>query len=113
MNSVANTTVVGRVGSLSEPRALPSGETIVDVNVAVNGFRREGEQGEPDWYEVVLKGRHAEAAVEHLGKGDLISASGRQSFRRWKDRDGQARVAVKIDAAGGFDIIARKAKNGD
>jgi single-strand DNA-binding protein len=109
MNSTSYTTVIGRVGTTPQLRTTPSGDSITDVRVGVNEYKKgAGEFNSiTRWYDVTLRGKAAETACENLGVGDLISASGKLSVDEYTDREGAHRFQLKVTAPG-FDVLMRR-----
>lgn len=70
-----------------ETRSTPSGKTVVDFGLAVNGFRED----EVLFVDCTAWEKTGEAIAEHLHKGDPILLEGRLDFRRWDDKQGNPR----------------------
>jgi single-strand DNA-binding protein len=78
----------GRLTKDPELRSLPSGTTVCDMRVAVDGMGRGFETG---YINVNVYGKPGEAAAEHLGKGWLVAVDGRLEFGEWDGDAGERR----------------------
>jgi len=65
-----------------ELRELPSGTTVCELRVAVDGMGRAGEAG---YINVSVFGKAGEAAARYLGKGWLVAVDGRLDFSEWEN----------------------------
>lgn len=66
---------VFRVGRDAELRHLPSGEPVINLSLAYNFGRRDGEGNrQTQWIEAGLWGKRAEALVDYLLKGKQVFA---------------------------------------
>ncbi len=71
---------------------------IVRFTLAVNRvFKREG-QPDADFLPVVVFGKIAENVHRYVGKGRLVSVSGRLQSRTWDDQDGQRHYVYEVVA---------------
>ena len=93
--------VVGNVGRDPEMRYTPNGQAVTSFSVATN-YRYttgEGEQREEtEWFNVSVFGRQAETCNQYLSKGQKVYVDGRLRSRTFEGKDGQARVALDINA---------------
>lgn len=71
-----------------ELRELPSGNTVSELRLAVDGMRRAGE---PGFINVNVYGKPGEAAARHLTRGWLVAVDGRLDFREWEPQAGEKR----------------------
>ena len=78
----------GRLTKDPELRSLPSGTTVCDMRVAVDGMGRGFETG---YINVNVYGKPGEAAAEYLGKGWLVAVDGRLEFGEWDGDTGERR----------------------
>ena len=85
MNQVLLT---GRLTRDPEVRKLANGKTVTQFGIATNDYRAGSEHSE--YHTVVTWDRLAEICGQYLGKGQLVSISGRLQTRQWED-DAKAR----------------------
>ena len=93
--------LVGRLTRDPELRSLPSGRAVCNLRIASNSPHREadGELGErPNFFDVEVFGKPAEAVAEHMRRGRRVGVDGRLSWREWETADEQKRQAVSIQA---------------
>jgi len=70
----------GRLTRDPELRALPSGTSVCELRLAVNGMGRNGEVG---YIDVSVYSKGAEACAEYLGKGSKVGVDGRIEYGEW------------------------------
>jgi single-strand DNA-binding protein len=70
-----------------ELRELPSGSSVCDLRVAVDGMGRGAETG---FISVSVYGKPGEAAARYLSRGWLVAIDGRLEFQEW-EADGEQR----------------------
>ena len=97
LNHVA---VVGRLTRDPELRYTAGGEAVCLMRVAVTGRARadDGWTDRPNFLDVTVFGRPAEACAEHLRRGRRVGVTGRLAWREWRTQDGGRREAVQIMA---------------
>lgn len=95
MSDINNVTLTGRLGSNLELRYTPQGTAVTDVNLAVqSGF---GDKEKTNWIGLTIWGKSAEAAANHLGKGQKIAIQGRLDQDTWEDKDsGSKRSKTRV-----------------
>ncbi|MGC9317677.1 MAG: single-stranded DNA-binding protein [Armatimonadota bacterium] len=95
-----NTAVlVGRLGNDPELTYTQSGTAIAKFRLAVNRPpRRDSDQEETDWLDIVTFGRTAENCAQYLDKGALVGVEGRVQSRTWERQDGSRAYSVEINA---------------
>ena len=105
INSVA---ISGNLGRDPELRATKSGMQVLSFSVCVNTRVKRGDSWEdkPNWVEVSIFGKRAEAVAKYLAKGTHVTLHGRLSQSTWETKDGQKRsrlevIADDIDFSGG------------
>ena len=76
----------GRLTRDPELRALPSGTSVCELRVAVDGMGRNREVG---YINVSVFGKAGEAANEYLSKGWLVAVDGRIEFGEWDAEGGK------------------------
>ena len=95
----AQFTIVGRVARDPEARYFQSGTCKTQINLAVNRpGAKKGDDTPPGWFKAELWGEDAEAAVNELRKGDLVSVTGRIATESWTTREGEQRTDLVIKA---------------
>jgi len=77
----------GRLTKDPELKALPSGTTVCELRLAVDGMGRGREVG---YINVSVFGSGGEAAAEYLAKGWLVAVDGRLEYGEW-DSEGTRR----------------------
>jgi len=93
MNQVLLT---GRLTRDPDVRKLASGKTVAQFGIATNDYRGGSEHSE--YHTVVTWDRLAEICGEYLGKGQLVSISGRLQTRQWEDDDKKRHWKTEIVA---------------
>jgi single-strand DNA-binding protein len=83
----------GRLTRDVELRSTSSGKSVATISVASD---RRDRNPDPEYVDLVVWEAQAQAAAEHLVKGQAVTFSGRVSTRTYEARDGQARVAVEV-----------------
>jgi len=78
----------GRLTRDPELRSLPSGTTVCELRLAVEGMGRGYETG---YINVGVFGNGGAAAAEHLSKGWLVAVEGRLEFAEWETDTGEKR----------------------
>lgn len=81
--------IAGRLTADPEMKMTTSGKSVVNVQVAVNRYTKEGEKQEADFITVVAFEKRAEIICRHFAKGFPIYVEGQLQIRQWTDRDGQ------------------------
>lgn len=99
--SVNKVILVGRLGRDPETRFTPSGQQVCNFTLATDEVYRDrsGErQRRTEWHRIVLWGRLAEIAQQHLKRGTMVYLEGRLQTRQWDDRSGNKRTTVEVVA---------------
>lgn len=88
---------VGTVGRDAEVRYLPSGQAVLNVNIANNiGF---GDKEQTLWIRVALWGKRAEGNLKSfLVKGQQVFVSGELTTSEYKANDGTMRTTLELNA---------------
>ncbi len=88
---------VGTVGRDAEVRYLPSGQAVLNVNIANNiGF---GEKEHTLWIRVALWGKKAEGNLKnYLVKGQQVFVSGELTTSEYRANDGTMRTTLELNA---------------
>ncbi|HEX3509816.1 MAG TPA: single-stranded DNA-binding protein [Solirubrobacteraceae bacterium] len=74
-------------------RELPSGESVCELRVAVDGM---GGPEEPGFITVDVSGKPGLAAERYLTRGWLVAIDGRLQFGEWEAKDGARRHEYKV-----------------
>jgi len=94
--------LIGNLGRDPETRAMPSGASVCNINIATSESwkdRQSGEQQErTEWHRVVMFNRLAEIAAEYLHKGSQVYIEGSLRTRKWQDKQGVERYTTEIVA---------------
>jgi single-strand DNA-binding protein len=85
MNQVSLT---GNLTADPELRALPDGEPVCELRLAVEGMAPGRETG---YITVTCFGSSGEAAARVLTEGWLVAVDGRLQYHRWEAKDGSKR----------------------
>jgi len=94
--------LIGNLGADPETRAMPSGMTVANINVATSENWKDKQSGEnkerTEWHKVALFGRLGEIAGEYLKKGSKVYIEGSLRTRKWQDKQGNDRYTTEIIA---------------
>jgi single-strand DNA-binding protein len=85
--------IVGRLTRPPELKELPSGSSVCNLRLAVDGLAANRETG---YIDVAAFGKPGEAAARVLDKGWLVSVSGRLEHRSWETDDGAKRQSYRV-----------------
>ena len=102
--------LLGRVGTDPEMRYTQSGTAVVQLRLATDRRRQNGDS-ETDWHSVVAWGKTAEVVNQFVGKGDRIFVAGRLSYSSYETSDGQRRFRTEIHANEVIFLDSRNGKN--
>ena len=101
MSDINRVTLVGRLTRDTELRALPSGTSVLNLGLAVNG-RQKDQSGnwidKPNFFDVKVFGAQADMLANHLAKGRRIGVDGRLDWSSWEAQDGGKRSKVEVVA---------------
>jgi single-strand DNA-binding protein len=94
------------VGRDAEVRYLPSGQAVLNVNVANNvGF---GDKQQTVWLRVILWGKKAEGTLkDYLKKGQQVFVSGELTMSEYTANDGTKRTQLELNA-NVLDLVGKK-----
>ena len=88
-------TLTARLTRDPELRALPSGTSVCELRLAVNGMGRKAEVG---FINVTVYGAPGEACAKYLSKGVKVGVDGRIEYGEWEAEDGSRRHEHRIVA---------------
>jgi single-strand DNA-binding protein len=96
---INNAVLVGRLANEPELTYTQSGTALCKFRLAVSRPpRRDSNEEETDWLNIVCWERTAENVDQYLDKGALAGIEGRIQSRSWEADDGSRRYAVEINA---------------
>ena len=101
---------VGTCGRDAEVRYLPSGQAVLNVNVANNiGF---GDKQQTLWIRVAVWGKRAEGNLKNfLVKGQQVFVSGELTTSEYKANDGTMRTSLELNASI-LDLVGKRNEGG-
>lgn len=102
MAGEALVTLRGNLGNDPELKITPKGTAVCNFSVAVTPSTQidgKWEDGEATWYRVTLWGKKAEVAIDALNKGTSVLISGTLQNRKYKDKDGNEKYSLEINAS--------------
>lgn len=92
--------LVGRLTADPEVKASPKGVYVAKLRLATNTYVGKDDAGNSkqvsDFHNLVLFGKPAEFAGEHLRKGRLIYADGRLQTSSWEDPAGVKKYRTEV-----------------
>jgi single-strand DNA-binding protein len=92
--------LVGRLAADPEQRVTTTGTRVANARVATNSYLGKDDAGaareHTEFHTLVMFGKNAEFAAEHLRKGRLVYAEGRSQTRSWETDEGQRRYATEV-----------------
>lgn len=99
MADLNRVTLIGRLTRDAELKYTSSGMAVCKFSIAVNKFRKSGEQRteETHFFDIVLWGRSGESLNQYLIKGKQVAIDGELRQNRW-EQDGQPRSKIEIVA---------------
>jgi len=87
----------GRAGRDPEVRYFESGSMVANLNLAVEGWKRDSE---PLWLPLTIWGKTAQVAADYVRKGSLIAVSGQLQNETWTDKStGEKRSKVILSVS--------------
>lgn len=94
--------LIGNLTRDGELKTLPSGQSMLALGLATNRTwvdKNGQKQEKPDFHNLVIWGKRAEALSPYLTKGKLILVEGRISTRTWIDKENkkQSRTEIIVD----------------
>ena len=88
---VNSITLVGHLTADPVLRAIPNGQAVCDLRLAVND-----QADKPLYVDVSTFGKGAEACAQYLAKGRAVAVTGRLVFREWETKDGNKRSKHQV-----------------
>lgn len=90
--------LLGKLGKDPEVRATVLGISIANISLATTDRVKQGGEwtDKTEWHQVVLIGKIAEIAGNHLRKGYPVYIEGRLQTRKWEDKQGNTRYTTEV-----------------
>jgi single-strand DNA-binding protein len=92
--------LIGNLGADPELRYTSSGSAVVTLNLATSRRWKDKASGErkeaTEWHRVIIWGKLAEIAGEHLKKGSQIYLEGSLQTRKWQGKDGKDNYTTEV-----------------
>lgn len=89
--------LIGNLARDPELRYTPSGIPVAKFAIAVNRPKKKNaEQGEVDFINIVAWRRLAEICGEYLKKGRPVAIEGRLQLRSYKDKQGRDKIFTEV-----------------
>ena len=108
--------VLGILGADPDVKYMPSGKTVVSINVATVDAWKDKTSGEPisktEWHKVVFYNKLGDVASSYLKKGLKVYIEGSLRTNKWEDKNGIIRYFTEIVAAN-MQILSFKSNNLD
>jgi single-strand DNA-binding protein len=104
--SLNNVTLVGRVGGEPNVRYFESGSVVCNLTLAVN--RSSKKEEDPDWFNLEIWGRTAQAAADYVKKGSQIGISGNLKMEYWSDKSTGASRSKPVVRVNRLDLLGSK-----
>ena len=95
MSDLNQCNFTGRLGQDPETRAMPNGDSVTNISLAV-GWKSKDKEG-VEWVRVVMFKRLADLASQYLHKGDQVRITGKFRTRQW-EKEGQKHYSTEIIA---------------
>jgi len=101
VSNINHVVLTGRLTSNPDLHALPSGNSVCHLRIAVNARRRDpaGDWVEkPNFFDVIVFGAPGETVARYMRKGRAVAVDGRLDWREWETNDARRAQAVSIIA---------------
>lgn len=93
-------TIIGRMGKDPETRSLANGNNVANFSLATSERWKDKQSGETkertEWHNCVVFGKPADVVAEYVGKGDLLTVTGKLRTEEYEDKEGVNRRVTKI-----------------
>jgi len=92
-------TIIGRVGQDPEMRRFDSGSVAARLSVATSEkyTNKQGQKVEDtQWHNCKAWGRLAEIIEQYSFKGQQVALTGRMTYQKWTDKNGNKRLSPEI-----------------
>ncbi len=92
--------LIGNLGNDPDVRFTPNGGAVANLSVATSESWKDKQTGQQqdkvEWHRVVIFGKLAEIAQQHLRKGSKVYLEGKLQTRKWQGQDGQDRYTTEV-----------------
>jgi single-strand DNA-binding protein len=92
--------LLGRLAADPDIRATASGTHVANMRLVTNTYAGRDEDGgrreHTEFHSLVVFGRSAEFAAEHLRRGRIVYVEGRTQTRSWETTEGQRRSSSEV-----------------
>lgn len=113
--SINNVVISGNLTRDAELRMTNSGMAVCQFGIAVNDRRKNPKTGEwedyPNFVDVTMFGKRAEALQPYLVKGTKTSIQGKLRWSSW-EKDGQKRSKLEV-IVDEIEFMSKKREGGD
>ena len=103
--------IVVVTGNLTrDPELRQAGSTsVLQLGIAVNDRIKENDEwvDRPNFFDVIVWGKHGESLSKMLSKGQKVTISGRLRWSSWENNEGEKRSKVEI-VANDVEFMSRK-----
>jgi len=92
-------TLKGRIGKDPEMKFTPNNMAIVQLSVVTNGRKQVNGQWQDvdtSWWDCKAFGAYAEAIVDNIARGDLVTITGTIKQTVWVDKQGNKRSSYEV-----------------
>lgn len=97
--SINRVVISGNLTRDPELRTTAGGMQILNIGVAVNDRRKNGQTGEwedcPNFIDCTLFGKRAESVSQYISKGSKVTIEGKLRWSSW-EKDGQKRSKIEV-----------------
>lgn len=94
------TIILGRLGQDPELKKLPSGTSVVNVNIATSESWTDKQTNErkerTTWFRLQIYGRQAEIFSQYMKKGSEVMVTGTVEARAFMGQDGEPRASLEL-----------------
>ena len=95
MNSIENEVrLIGRYGADWELKQFEGDKCVATTSFATSS-KYKGEE-KTEWHRLVAWNKTAEVLSQYTKKGDEMAISGKITYRKWEDKDGNKRSTTEI-----------------
>lgn len=89
----------GNVGNEPEIKNLENGKKVASFSIATSeSYKKDGDEKvtNTEWHNLVAWGKTAELIEKYIKKGSEIGVSGKLTYNKWEDKDGNKRSRAEI-----------------
>jgi single-strand DNA-binding protein len=100
--SINHVVLTGNLTHAPELRATPAGMSVLDFGLAVDDRVKDPKTGDwtdrPNYFDVAVFGRRADALADILTRGMKVAVAGRLRWHEWQTDHGEKRSRVTVVA---------------